>query len=57
VELLGLFQVDKTARKVRFFERHLNITETFIPIEGEDIFILGLPDSSTDKPDMWYFFA
>ena len=49
---VGLFQVDKTARKVRFFERHLNITETFMPIEGEGIFILGPPDDSNEKPDI-----
>lgn len=48
----GLFQVDNTARKVRFLERHLNITESFIPVEGEGIFILGPPDNSTSKPDV-----
>ena len=48
----GLLVCNKSDRKVKYFERHPETTENFIPIEGECIFVLAPADSSKDVPDI-----
>ncbi len=48
----GLLLCNKTGRKVKYFERHPETSENFIPIEGECIFVMAPADNSKDKPDV-----
>lgn len=47
----GLLVCNKEARRVRYFERHPETSENFVPIEGECIFVMAPADNSKSKPD------
>jgi ureidoglycolate lyase len=48
----GLLLCNKSGRKVKYFERHPETAENFIPIEGECLFLMAPADNSKDKPDL-----
>lgn len=48
----GLLVCNKNARNVRYFERHPETSENFVPVEGECIFVMAPIDLSKDKPDV-----
>lgn len=48
----GLLLCNKSGRKVKYFERHVETTENFILIEGECIFVMAPADNSKDAPDV-----
>ena len=48
----GLIVCNKSGRRVKYFERHPETGEYFIPIEGECIFVMAPADNSKDRPDI-----
>ncbi len=48
----GLLVCNKNARAIRYFERHPETSEIFVPVEGECIFVMAPIDLSGDKPDV-----
>ena len=48
----GLLVCNKSGRNVKYFERHPETGEYFIPIEGECIFVMAPADNSKDRPDI-----
>jgi ureidoglycolate lyase len=48
----GLLVCNKRGRTVKYFERHPETSENFVPIEGECIFVMAPADNSKDKPDI-----
>lgn len=48
----GLLVCNNSGRKVKYFERHPETAENFIPIEGECIFVMAPADNSKDGPDI-----
>lgn len=48
----GLLVCNKNGRIIKYFERHPETSENFIPIEGECIFVMAPGDNTKDKPDI-----
>ena len=48
----GLLICNEKGRKIRYFERHPETSETFIPIEGQCIFVMAPGDDGETKPDV-----
>ena len=47
----GLLVCNEKSRKIRYFERHPETSETFIPIEGQCIFVMAPGNEGEAKPD------
>jgi len=48
----GLLVCHKDARTVRYFERHPETSENFVPVQGECIFVMAPIDLAGEKPDV-----
>ena len=48
----GLLICNAKGREIRYFERHPETSETFIPIEGQCIFVMAPGDEGEAKPDV-----
>ena len=48
----GLLICNEKGRKIRYFERHPETSETFIPIEGGCIFVMAPLNNGETKPDV-----
>ena len=48
----GLLICNEKGRNIHYFERHPETSETFIPIEGQCIFVMAPGDVGEAKPDV-----
>ena len=48
----GLLICNEKGRRIRYFERHPETSETFIPIEGRCIFVMAPANNEEAKPDI-----
>jgi ureidoglycolate hydrolase len=48
----GLLVCNKKGRIIKYFERHPENSESFVPIEGDCIFVMAPVDNTKDKPDI-----
>ena len=48
----GLLVCSESARTIRYFERHPETSENFVPVQGECIFVMAPIELVADKPDV-----